>query len=372
MPTLSCFFAIYTDGTKLNESFIAPPGADVFLGEMGAMTMPGPQDELFGPHLSAFQRFKPRRAYLLGFRRSGGGKAEQFFYQVREAFLAATSGARGFALDVLRLFPFPLESAADVLPDQLLAEDLFSVGFVDMGEHGVRAETVGFSKLGQRELTFEFADPTLMEEAALLCGHLADWLLAHNRRIEPNAFMSFGFDRLTFFAAEGEAGGPFRGWHPPLVQRLVPAQLFEGVGVLEVRASPPGDPSHFVDLTIPLRRSQEQRAVLEELDLTGDSPHASTTAHVRGWLSELKDVVAVREESTSSKDSGWRFRGPGESDSGESGVLTLFELASKAPELVRYLALPHGVKLSWGPRGGLEIDASRVEVDEEEADDALS
>jgi threonine dehydratase len=33
--------------------------------------------------------------------------------------------------------------------------------------------------------------------------------------------MAFGFDRLTFFSCEGDAGGPFRGWHAPLVQKLL-------------------------------------------------------------------------------------------------------------------------------------------------------
>lgn len=374
MPTLSSFFAIYTDGGTLHEGFASPPGTDVFLGEMSSLLLPTRQDELFGPHVAPFQRFTPTRGFLLGFRRPMKGRAEQFFAKVREAVLAATAGVNGYALDVLRLWPFPLNIAAEAMPDLILAEDLFSVGFTDMGEHGVRAETIGFSKLGQREITFEFADPTLMEEAALMCGHLADWLLDHGRRIEPGQAMSFGFDRLAFGAAEGDAGGPFRGWHPPLVQRLLPPNLFEGVGVLEVQASPPGHPEQLEDLTVPLRRSLEQRAMLEELDLTGDSPHATSTAQVEGFITELKSLVAIRSESQASRDSGWRLRSTAEHDSGEHGVMSLADVARRAPDFIRYMALPHGVKLVWDEHGRLEIDRTRVELDEEdgEPEDTLS
>lgn len=369
MPTLSSFFAIYTDGAGLHESFASPTGTDVFLGEMGTLLLPGPKDELFGPHVSAFQRVKHKRGFLLGFRRELKGRSEPFFSQVRDAVLAATRGVNGYALDVLRLWPFPLDGAHDALPEHLLAEDLFSVGFTDMGQHGVRAETIGLSKLGQREITFEFGDPTLMEEAALMCGHLADWLLDHGKRMNQGQAMSFGFDRITFLAAEGDAGGPFRGWHPPLVQKLVPPELFEGVGVLEVRATPPGNHEQLEDLTVPLRRSMEQRMLLEELDLSGDSPHATSTAQVKGYVTELKELVATREESTSSRDSGWRFRSTVEGDSGENGVMSLADLARRAPELVRFLALPHGVKITWLADGRLELDRSRVELDEDDVDD---
>lgn len=365
MPTLSCFFAIYTEGESLHDSFPSPAGTDVFLGEMGALILPGPKDELFGPHAGIFQRVKLKRGFLLGFRRKLKGRSETFFNEVRTAVLRATSGLKGVGLDVLRLWPFPLQAATDALPEDLLAEDLFSVGFTEMGEHGLRAETIGFSKLGQREITFEFTDKALIEEAALMCGHLADWLMEHNKRITHGQSMSFGFDRITFFSAEGDAGGPFRGWHPPLIQKLIPEELFPGVGVLEVHAYPPGKSDQREDLTIPLRRAAEQRLLLEEFDLTGDSPHATSTAQVKGFVTELVSLVAVREESMASKDSGWRFRSTVEGDSGESGVMTLADLARRAPELVRFLALPHGVKLTWNAVGALEVDRSRVEMDDE-------
>lgn len=371
VPTLSCFFAIYTDGEGLHESFPSPTGTDVFIGEMGTLTLPGAQDELFGPHVQLFQRRKIKRGFLLGFRRELKGRADTFFGEVRAAFLEATKGLNGIGLDVLRLWPFPLEQAADALPDDLLAEDLFSVGFTEMGEHGVRAETIGFSKLGQREITFEFSDRALMEEAALLCGHFADWLLEHNKRISHGETMAFGFDRLTFLSAEGEVGGPFRGWHPPLVQKLLPEELFPGVGVLELHALPPGPGEQREDLTVPLRRALEQRLLLEEHDLTGDSPNAHSTAQVKGFVVELSDLVAVREESIGTRDSGWRFKSTAEGDSGENGVMSLSDIARKVPGLVRYFAFPHGVKLTWDTHGHLDIDRSRVAIDDDEpVDDA--
>lgn len=370
MPTLSCFYAIYTDGHGLNEAFPSPTGTDVFLGEMGSLLLPGAQDELFGPHAGVFQRHKFKRGFLLGFKRKLKGRAETFFSQVRTALLEATRGVSGVALDILRLWPFPLENAAEELPEDLLAEDLFAVGFTEMGEHGVRAETIGFSKLGQREITFEFTDRALMEEAALLCGHLADWLLEHNKRLAHGEAIAFGFDRIKFLSAEGDAGGPFRGWHPPLVQRLLPGDLFPGVGVLEMHALPPGKAEQREDLTVPLRRALEQRRLLEEFDLTGDSPHSTSTAQVKGFITELQDLVAVRDEAAGTRDSGWRFKSTAEGDSGEHGVMSLADLVRRAPGLVRYLALPHGIKLTWDGQGRLEVDRSRVELHDETIDES--
>ena len=111
---------------------------------------------------------------------------------------------------------------------------------------------------------------------------------------------------------------------------------------------------------------------MEELDLTGDAPHSSATAQVKGFVSQLKSLAATREESASSKDSGWRFRSTVEGDSGENGVMTLSDLARRAPALVRFLALPQGVKLSWNAAGVLDVDRSRVELDDDDelTDDA--
>jgi len=372
VATLSTFFAIYTDGSALNESFRSPAGSDVFLGEMGALQLPGANDELFGPHAAAFGRQKFKRGFLLGFKRELKGRSEAFFEEVRTALLAATAGVKGYGLDVMRLWPFPLEQAEEALPEHVLAEDLFSVGFTDMGEHGMRAETVGFSKLGAREITFEFRDRKVLEEAALMCGHLADWLMEHNARITHQQSMALGFDRISFFAAEGAVAGAFRGWHPPLVQKLVPPELFPGTGVFEVKASPPGERDHFEDLTIPLRRSMEQRLTQEELDLVGDSPHAMTTAEVKGFISGLAEIVAFREVPTSSKDSGWRIRSVAEGDSSETGVMSLADLSRRAPDIVRYLSLPQGVVLSWDSKSTLTLDRSRVEVDDDDDTELLS
>lgn len=372
VPKLSCFFAIYTDGSGLVDAFRAPPHTEIFLGEMEQIEIPKATDELFGPHAPLFAGFKPRRGFLLGVTREVKGAAANFFADARELLLQATDGVTGFGLDVLRLWPFPLATAAEALPEEPLAEDLFSVGFTEMGEHGFRAETFGLAKLGQRELSFEFRGRELLEEAALMCGHLTDWLLEHGRRVEHGQSMAYGFDRLTFVAAEGDAGGPFRGWHPPVIQRLLPASLFEGVGVLEVQAMPEGAPEgQQHDLTLPLQRSHEQRLLLEEFDLTGDSPHATSTAQVKGFITGLERLVAVREEPHTSKDSGWRFTSLVEGDSGENGVVTLGVVVRRVPELLRYLALPHGVRLEWDVHGKLKLDLSKARQQDDDLDDDL-
>ncbi len=370
MPTLSSFFAIYTDGATPNDDFTPPEGVRVYLGEMRELTVPTRGDELFGPHASLFHRFTPKRGFLLGMTADSRLGAARFFGAVRSVLLEAAAKLEGVGLDVLRLTPFPLEKAADAVPEDLLAEDLFVVGFDERGEHGFRAETFGLAKLDQRELSFEFTGKELLEEAALLCGHLADWVLAHSRRVEPGQALAFGFDRLGFMAIEGEAGGPYRGWHPPLIQRLLPESLFPGVGVLDVLSSPEGAHGQTADLTVPLQRALEQRLVLEELDLTGDSPHYSMTAQVRGHVHGLTNLKAWREEPLSSRDSGWHFESQvaGEGPPQE-GVAPLGDLARRMPAIVRYLALPPGVRLMWNEQGKLAVDSARAQHLDDAADD---
>jgi len=370
VATLRCFYAIYTDGARPNEAFDAPAGTDVFLGEMGEVTFPSPQDELFGPHASVFQRYKPKKGFLLAVSREVRGRAGTFFDDARAMLLKSVEGVAGWGFDVLRLWPFPLATAAADLPEDLLAEDLFAVGFEELGEHGYRAETYGLAKLGQREISFAFRGRELIEEAAMLCGHLADWVLEHGRIVEHKQAMSFGFDRISFFAVEGQAGGPFRGWHPPVIQRLLPASLFPGVGVLEVLASnEESGTGEKADLTGALQRSLDQRVTLEELDLTGDSPNHTQTAWVKGAVHALANLVATREEPRDSKDSGWRLTSRVVGEGAEAGAMPLGDIARRAPAIIRYLAMPPGVRLEWDEQGSLTVDASRALQDEGEDDE---
>jgi hypothetical protein len=183
--------------------------------------------------------------------------------------------------------------------------------------------------------------------------------------------MSYGFDRITFLAAEGGAGGPFRGWHPPLIQKLLPASLFEGVGVLEIMANPEGAPDAKYDMTLTLQRSMDQRLLLEDLDLTGDSPHADSSARVKGFITGLASLVAVRDEPHASKDSGWSFTSLADGDSGENGVTTLGVVVRRVPDLLRYLALPHGTRLAWDAKGVLKMDLSKARHEDEDLEDEL-
>ncbi len=366
---LSSFIAIYTDGSAPADDFQPPAGAHVFLGEMGELIVPNPrQDELFGPHVTAFARFKPKRGFLLAVTQEGrGSDPVRFFAEARRVMLEATAGLKGMALDVLRLWPFPLELAAEALPEELLSEDLFALGITDQGEHGYRAETFGLAKLGQRELSFAFRGEALVEEAAQVVGHLADWLLEHRRIVEPGHALAFGFDRITFHAVDGGGPGPFRGWHPPLMQRLLPESLFPGVGVLDIHLAESPHDVH-PDLTIAMQRALEQRLVLEENGLTGDAPHQTMTVDVHGRVHGLTSVTAVRDEPRSSRDSGWRLESAGVAPSLERGVMTVGDVARRMPNFVRYLALPPGVHLTWDAEGLLHLDASRAIILDDEAE----
>jgi hypothetical protein len=373
VPTLRCCYAIYAEKGAPTATFSPPAtGTSTQLVELHELVTAQTADELFGPHAQAFVQCSPRRLFLLSLSREVRGGVGAFFTEARRVLLEACAGVSGFGLDVLRLWPFPLEQAAEALPEEPLAEDLFSVGFTEMGAHGYRAETVGLAKLEQREISFEFTGRELLEAAALMGGPLADWVMDHGHRVQHGQSMAYGFDRLVFVASEGDAGGTFRGWHPPLVQRLLPEAVFPGVGVLDVRAPPEASGEAGGPLTQPLQRALEQRLVLEEHDLTGDSPFRASTARVRGSIDGLRALLAFREEPEASKDSGWRLFSRAAGDGPEEGVVPLGDVCRRAPELIRYLALPSGVRLEWDLDGRLTLDAARARSDiDDDSDDDL-
>lgn len=362
MAALNVHFVIYLDEPWTVPSVPHLSGIDVRVCELSPMILPSAEDELFGPYAEIFSRAKPKCSFVVSFESTAPQKTERFFQTARSVMMQLVFGRKGIGLDVLRLWPFPLEAIGKALPEELIAEDLYSVGFTSMGEHGIRAETIGFSKLGARELTFEFADRSLMDEAVHFCGHMADWLLEHGRQIVSGQTLAFGFDRLAFLAPETSSAEPFHGWHPPLVQKLLPAGHFPGVGVFEVhsvsvqQASEPRE-----DLTLVLKRARAQSQLLEELQLRGDSPHASMSCRVQGAFVGLKSLVATRSEAATTKDSGWQFQA---SSSGAAVEMPLSGMVDIAPDLVRFLALPPGVKVSWGESGAVTIDCSRIKPDQ--------
>lgn len=365
VPKLSCFYALFTDGPSPRGDFAHPRGATAFVEELKSVPMPSGADEVFGSYASAFARAQPKKAYLLGLSKDVKGAPGRFFTEARTALLQAIAGLDGWGLDVLKLTPFPFKEAAEAVPEEFLAEDLFSVGFTEMGVHGYRAETFGFSKVGQRELSFEFHGKGLIEEAGLFCGHLADWILEHGLRVEHAQGIAFGFDKVGFFAAEGKRGETFRAWHPPLIRQLLEPTHFEGVGVLEVRASD-GPTEPLGDLTAALTHTRMQRRVLDDFDLTGDAPHHTATAVLHGEPTGLVDLVAMREEPDAARDSGWRLATTaGATQTGRA--VTLAQLVQLVPEMLRYLALPPGSRLEWDINGRHAVDVSHVAAGE--ADD---
>jgi hypothetical protein len=213
LPLLSSFFAIYTDGQVPRADVSVPRGVELSLTQMDELVTPH-DVSLFGPHASEMPRYKPKAGFLLAVLKETKGSAGTFFADAQNVLTSAIGSIDGWGLDVLRLYPFPLGSTRE-LPEDPFAEDLISVGFHEQGDHGFRAETFGLSKLGQREVSFQFRGSELLEDAAILCSHLADYAMSQARRVEHRQTMSFGFDKLLFLAAEGEMfNGPFRGWHP--------------------------------------------------------------------------------------------------------------------------------------------------------------
>jgi hypothetical protein len=364
VPLLSSFFAIYTDGRAPRADVTVPRGIELSLTRMEELVTPH-DVSLFGPYAAEVQRYKPGVGYLLALLRETKGSAGTFFADAQRIFTETVEGLDGWGLDVLRLYPFPLPTSRD-LPEDPFAEDLISVGFHEQGEHGFRAETFGLVKLGQREVSFVFKGGELLEDAAILCSHLADYAMSQARRVEHRQTMSFGFDKLLFLAAEGEGStGSFRGWHPPFMSRLLPERLFYGVGALRVLgyARPTAEPTG--DLTPVLHRALEQRMVLEEYDLTGESPHQSATAKMCSCAGGANGLRAERKEPQAQRESGWTFTCGKEHAPAELHTRTLEEVSVKVPEVMKYLALPPGVILKF-TEAGVEVDAHRAHRDEPE------
>lgn len=362
MPLLSSFFAIYTDGRAPRADVNVPRGVELSLTQMDEIVTPH-DTSLFGPHASEMQRHRPKAGFLLALLKETKGSAGSFFADSQRILTEAVAPLDGWGLDVLRMFPFPLGAARE-LPEDPFAEDLISVGFHERGEHGFRAETFGLSKLGQREVSFAFRGGELLEDAAILCSHLADYAMSQARRVEHRQTMSFGFDKLLFLAAEGEMfNGPFRGWHPPFMSRLLPERLFYGVGALKVMGypRPTAPPQH--DLTPVLHRALEQRMVLEEFDLTGESPHQSTTAKICACAGGPDGLRGERKEPQSQKESGWTFTCKKDHAPSELHTKSLEDVTVKMPEVMKYLALPPGCALKFTEHG-VEVDTHRARRDE--------
>jgi hypothetical protein len=367
-------FLLLTDGSAVNRDVVCPPGISVYIEEPSHISI-APDDDFFGPWATQLSRQKAQRYFLLSIFTEDGTDIETFFKFVRSVFVSVTEGVIGYGLDILRLWPFPLSALDEAFPEEFLPEDVLTVGFSELGEHRFRADTFGLAKIGQREVSFEFVGRELLEEAALFCGHLADWLVSTRKLVLSGQSIAFGYDEIKFVAPDGGTATAFRGWHAPLIQRLIPDHIFSGVGALRAVTVPPPveelDTRQLqksvpvADLTTPLRRSLDQRLMLEDCDLTGDSPHSSTLAHVRGDLgTELKSVLAWRAEPESSRDSGWRISSV--DHAGKTQTTSLASIAWRVPELIRFFSMPFGSRLEWNSDGLLSLDLSHARAESDD------
>jgi hypothetical protein len=96
------------------------------------------------------------------------------------------------------------------------------------------------------------------------------------------------------------------------------------------------------------------------------------TAQVKGHVHSMSSLKAWRAEPTTSQDSGWHFESQLADDSlPQEGVLKLGDLARRMPALVRYLALPPGVRMVWNEQGKLALDCARAQHLDDDDDEEL-
>jgi hypothetical protein len=371
LPTLSRFFALYTQaGAAPRTDIPVPRGATLTLEPLTEVVLPGAETPIFGPHVQAFLAAPhPGSAWLLSIKRESRGGAGSFFAETQQSLRATLKDLNvGFGLDVLRLWPFPF-TAVDTLPEDPFAEDLISVGFTESGEHGFRAETFGLAAFQQRELSFAFHGQDLLEEATVLCAHLADYVMGRAARVEHGHAMSFGFDKLVFSSPHGQASGPFRGWHPPFIQRVLSPEAFPGVGVLETLCTTAAGGAAQADLTPALQRAFSQRQVLDEHRLTGESPHQSDTVTACACAAADSPLYGHRDEPAGSRHSGWKFHCLSGHPAAMLGTVTLGELARRVPQIIPWLSLPPGCSVTWN-NGSVTVDTRRARrAAEDDVDD---
>lgn len=367
MAHLDFYCLVYTDGAAPRAS----TDPEFKWHALPDVPRPGPHDELFGPYaLQAAKEINTRqKAYLLHGHRPNTRAADQFFGTAHITLAHSVQGLKGVGLDVLRCWPFSLADA-DELPPDPLPEDVFAVGFEEVGPHELRAQTYGLSKLGQREIRFSFRDRGLMEEASLLCAHLADYVMGQSRRVHHGQSMTFGFDRVLFRSTEGAAaGGPLRAWHPPFIQRALPAELFNGIGLLDVSAFAPLSEATTEDLSDVLTRSLTQRLLLEELGVPGDSPSQHDVLETCGCHELTFGWKAARLEPKASKESGWTVTCHKPHHPDELHQRGVGELTRKVPMLLRYLALPPGCGVTWNGPSDVKIECGELPADRGESDE---
>jgi hypothetical protein len=335
MPSLNAYFVLYTDGTSPHPAV----HRDFKLTALPSVPVPEANEEFFGPfaQVAREQIQRARAAFLLQGHRQVRGSVGEFFSQAHAELAQCVEGLAGFAVDLLKLWALPFADISE-LPTDPLAEDLFAISFQEKERGRFSARTFGLAKLDQPEVTFDFQGDDLTDEAAMMCAHLADYAMTQSRRVEPGQSMTFGYDALWFQDASGEevtasfAARVLGGAHRP-------TQL------LRAGASRPMSTEPAPDLTEALRRSFEQRMLLEEYEVPGDSPHQTTVMRLCACAAE--GLRGWREEPASAKESGWTFSCRRRHVGQELAVLPLGLAVQRHPQIFRYLALPPGSSLEW-------------------------
>ena len=189
-------------------------------------------------------------------------------------------------------------------------------------------------------MTFNFLGDELMDEAGTMCAHLADYAMTQSRRVTSGQSMTFGYDALWFRAFDGkEAVSAFAAKVLGDEHRPLP--------LLRAGASIPMSEAPAPDLTDALRRSLEQRLVLEEYEVPGDSPHQTSELKLCACAGGPEGLRGWREEPASAKESGWTISCRRRHLPQELAVLALGVAVQRHPQIFRYLALPPGSSLQW-------------------------
>ncbi len=362
MPTLNVHYVLYTDGTPPRPA----QHPDFSLTALPAVPQPDESEEFFGPfaQIAHEQIRTARAAFWLRGKREVRGSVGEFFSQVQAEVAHCVEGHSGFVVDLLKMWALPFADVAE-LPSDPLAEDLFAVSFQEKGRDLFLARTYGLGKLEQAEVSFQFRGHELTDEAATMCSHLAEYAMTQSRRVSAGQSMTFGYDALIFRSSATEDSSP------PLLRRVAGAAL-RRTPLLLAHACEPMSEDLSADLTDALRRSFDQRLVLEEQEVAGDAPHQTTELKLCPCAGTGEGLRGWREEPASARESGWTFTCRHRHQPAELEQLVLGTAVQRLPQILRFLALPPGSSLQWQGDRVLVDAAGQTGADDDESNSSDS
>lgn len=205
-------------------------------------------------------------------------------------------------------------------------------------EQNLEVFTIGGSLIGLYDLRIQVTSSESLADAEFLLSYTMDYQLEHGEKIHPNDTLIYGFWLIKFCLI------PQGSLHELIIYELNP----------ELNIFIPGA-DHA------MKYWREQVALCKEAGVeftpTGGNQIAIISETV--WAGGVP-MLGVRENQQNDEHSGWLFfQEDDEIDREHFYAIYLYQLACQRPELIKFLAIPHGYWFSLSEEGyKIFIDSS--------------